>query len=335
MQQSSSIRSVVIVDRIDSSLPKSDRAAVGLAIRELGNDVSVCSPQRDDVALRYALAAGATGLVSLEDSEADVFLFGRGGAGPSGDLRPARLAVSRKINLVLEVLEFSKQADGLHVIRDLGRGSREIVKLAFPVVLVISDNANIPGYVSRYRQMKATTKLPAKAVLETAPSNSLPWQQLRPRPKTADLASKAAGDAKHRMFTAFGLAGDSSSDASGHVISSDPETCASQLVRYLAHFGFIDSRFAGAGTASTNWQDVVPVEPKVETGSRRGEKPVLPPPAGPHSRVPRPLAGPLPGVARRPRPLRPIDSHQARLARRPRPLGQSSSNDLRGPFPVS
>jgi electron transfer flavoprotein alpha/beta subunit len=333
---SSSTQSVVVVDRVDGVLPKSDRAAVGLAISQLGHEVTVCSPEFDEVALRYALAAGVKGVVPWDGCQADILVFGRGGAGPSGDLRPARVALSRHAHLVLEVLEFSRQADGVHVIRDLGRGAREILLLSVPIVLVISDSAAIPNYVSRYRQMKVTMNLPARDFSgESASTKSIRWQPFRPRTKTADLVQKTTGDANSRMFNVFGLAEDALSSANTNVISADPQTCASHLARYLAHHGFLDSRFDASEITPAAYGDVQPAKPDRLAGAQRIGRSTYPTTAMTETRVPRPLAGQSPGVARRPQPWRPSDPYQSKLVRGPRPLGKSRPARLRGPFPAT
>ena len=149
------LKSLVVVGCVDGALLQSDRAAVGLAT-SLKCDVSVCCPDNDEVSLRYAIAAGATGMVPLDKAEADIYVIGRGGTGITGELMPARLALAVNATLVLDVLEFELQTEGIRVVRDLGRGSREIMILSLPVVLVISDNAKTPAYISRYRQMRLT-----------------------------------------------------------------------------------------------------------------------------------------------------------------------------------
>ncbi len=78
-------KTAVVIGCIEGTLPASDRAAATLAVTRLGNDVVVCSPHQDELALRYALGAGAREVVaSLAECSADVTLMGRGVPGSKG-----------------------------------------------------------------------------------------------------------------------------------------------------------------------------------------------------------------------------------------------------------
>jgi electron transfer flavoprotein alpha/beta subunit len=232
-------QAVAVIGCIDAVLPASDRAAATLAVTRF-SEVVVCSPNGDEAALRYALGAGSTSIAnSLDHCEAHVYLIGRGGAGVEGELTAARLATARGAALVLDVLDVQWANENLRVERDLGRGAREILILSGPAVLLMSDDAPQPIYVSCYR--RRAVELPKK-IVENDVRLSIPWEPVRLRTKTADLADKTSGDARTRLFDAFGLNDDAQSDVQ-HIVAGDAETCAQHLVRYLAHHGFIDRPF--------------------------------------------------------------------------------------------
>lgn len=325
-----SLSVVMIVRSAAGILLPSDRAAVSLATTHAAGHAQVCCPVSDEVAYRYAMAAGAVGATSLDHANFDIYIIGREGAGPEGELAAARIAQSVNAALVLDVLDIEIQSNGVRVTRDLSHGAREVMDRAFPVVLMISDQAQSRIYVSRYRQLKVT--MPTSDAGQTTDQAQVAWQPFRPRTRTTDLATKTAGTAAERMLGTFGLDANSMADGdSGHVISADSEGCAAHLIRYLVDRGFIESRFASRlpdhAADSSGAAESVRVRQSAATLSAA----LL--------RSPRPLEGSIPGISRRPRPFREdvamLDRFASpKLVRLPRPLHQEHPTNIRGPFPV-
>ena len=314
-------KTAVIIGCIDGVLPASDRAATALAVTQFGNDVVLCSPRREETALRYGLGAGARDVLPIEACNALVYLVGRGGAGVDGDLMVAQLATARQAALVLDVLDVQACADGVRVRRDLGRGAREELTVTGPAVLMVADDAPQQMYVSRFRQMTVTPP-----PVEAAPNQPVSWGPVRLRARTADLTVRTAAAARDRMFAAFGLNdGGAASDA--HIIADDAEICAEHLVRYLAHHGFVDRHFTAADAPvdrSENRQTLAVMTNVDQTLSDSS-----------NLRSPRPVQGPAGGLHRRPRPYRPAACQLGKLLRGPRPPGHAQPPRVRGPFPVS
>lgn len=308
----------VIIGCVDGALIASDRAAVTLAVMRFGNDVVACCPHGEEVAQRYALGAGVRGIVALEECAATICLVGRGGAGTEGDLMAARLAMAHEATLVLDVLDVQTMGDNFRVWRDLGRGAQEVLTLTSPAVLMVADDAPQRMYVSRYRQNRA-----AITRLDIVPPQPVSWEPARPRAKTADLAGKTRGTAQSRMFNAFGLSDENTSD-DNQIVDSDAEACAEHLVRYLAHHGFVERGFAAA--AVTRQKRTAPLEPTTEVTFT---------PTILHSRAPHPVNGSAHALQRRPRPYQPTARPMGKFARGPRPLGQEWPASTRRPFPLS
>jgi electron transfer flavoprotein alpha/beta subunit len=316
-------RVAVILGTAESggSLPLSDRAAVGLAARGLTGTFDAYSFRGDAAALRYAVAAGAAEARCASDPrqvEFDVALVGGGGCGAWGDLLPATLAEQRGAALVLDVLDSEFVGDDLRVVRDLGRGAREILRVRGPAVLVMSEDAPRRMYVSRYRRQKATAE--AAAPRETSPATS--WETARRRTRTVDLARKTGGKATDR-FNALVGASEAATSASEHIVQADAETCAKHLLRYLAHHGFITTRVDDAPGVGVK---VAPVggEAHVVRHAVTDRR----------QRGPRPVSGRAPAVHRRPRAVGVGSMSLGKLARKPRRVGEAVPLRVRGPFPV-
>ena len=317
------LRATVVIDCMDGRLPPSDRAAATLAATRFGESAAFC-PSGAESALRYALAAGCTRVSrELERDNADVYLVGSGGAQDEGDLMAARLAAAKGAELVLNVLDAQSLDGELRVERDLARGAREVLYFSGPAVLMLSDEAPRPRYVSHHRQRMA--RLPPAAqqpeTEQSARGAGATWGPVRPRTKTAELGAKTSGDARSRMFAAFGI--NQQSTDSKSVIEGDADTCAAHLVRYLAHHQIIErTTHQDLGlTSSSPAASTAPVERKSDatTSVTRG---------------PRSLERPTTGAARRPRRYQPSPGRAGNLARAPRPLDGSRLANCRGPYPI-
>ena len=317
-----------------SALPKSDQAAVGLAIQRFGGQVEAYCRHHDTEASRYALAAGAVMAGHLDDVTAvdfDIVLVGSGGAEPYGDLLLAQLAEQKQCAMVFDVLDVVASPAGLTVTRDLGRGSREVLALHGPAVLGIAEAAVQLLYVSRYRQQRVPPALLVAHTREQAePPGALssPWGPARPRVKTADLSTKTSGAASVRRQALFGLTTEAH-DASdrAHIIVADASTCAQHLLRFLRHHGVIRVP-----------ETPLPASPRAAEGMVGGAPLVGTPIWEPHRRGPRPLIGTARGRERQPRPLAAVAVVRAAQpvppTRRPRPVGAPASRSQRGPRPL-
>lgn len=312
----------VRIGAVDGIMPASDRAALSIAIAQPDADVVAIVPDHDEVAMRYALGAGVKRIATpAADGEADLCLIGRGGSGVEGDLMAARLATRYRAALVLDVLEIETQSDGLRVTRDLGRGDREVILLGGNAVLGIADTAPRSVYVSRYQQL--TAKIPQGMQGQTPAPVLVTWGPIRLRTKAADLAEKTSGDARSRMFGAFGVS-DNDPVRDDETIEADADTCAEHLIRYLAHHGFIDRVTELAAEAE-----------RKETIVRTASPAQMDLPVTVAIRVPQPIERPCSGLGRRPRPYLSSTSVVGATARVPRPIDAEGSAPDRGPFPVT
>ena len=179
-----------------ATLPKSDRAAVGLAVKRFGGPVLAYCLRADEAALRYALAAGASTVALLDDVDrldVDVVLVGNGGAGSWADLLPALVAEHKQCAMLVDVLDVEVCPDSIAVTRDLGRGSREVLGLGGPAVLGVSEDAVQLLYVSRYRRQAARVSPLGTSVgllHDPLPAVSSPWAPTRPRVKARRSGSE-------------------------------------------------------------------------------------------------------------------------------------------------
>jgi hypothetical protein len=270
------------------------RAAVSLAVRRFGGRwTSRCA---GEATARYALAAGARLVDSVGDFDALLVAF--------DDEQAAAVAEAKNAALVFDVVDILDTIP-LSVVRDRGRGDREILDITGAAVLGISEEASNELYVSRYRRNRV--EVPPVAL---APGTA--WEPLRPRTRTGDLAARTAGTATRRAQALLGF--DEGVDGRAeHIVVSDAATCAAHLLRYLSHHGFLDRALAGPGPVHA---------PAPPTAS--GDRPT-PEVSG---RGPRPIDAPARGADRRPIPLRTF----GQTARGPRRLGQSAQRNIRGPF---
>lgn len=297
---------LLVIGQIDGRFPASDRAAVGQAVGVPDAHVRVCG-DADEFAIRYALAAGASEVVAMDKHQVDLVLFGRGGTEPLGELQPAQVALKINADLILDVLEFQTCNGGLTITRELAHGTREIISLEFPVVMVMSDNSDAGPYISRYRQNNVdwspAEKSEASNALVRSESHRR-WQSTRPRARTCGLAQKTAGNAQSRMFEAFGLTtSPAAATRDASVIVADAKTCATHLLRYLAHHEFVEwSSVPKSLSSPAMTGQVQPSGRKIRKPPTTGRPVRLPPESG--------------------------------LNRAPRPVGQSLPLNSRGPYPV-
>lgn len=297
--RSGDIEIFLAVGRLENRIPDSDRAAVGQAVGQANARVRVYRSADED-AVRYALAAGVPEASGWLEDPADLVVFGRGGAGPAGEYLPALAALEIQADMVFEVLEFRLVEGGVSVIRDLGRGVREYIILEFPVVLVMSDQAESDGYVSRYRQRHVPSDCRAESnapVSVASVGSQRDWQTARRRVKSAGIAKKTAGSAQTRMFDTFGLTATSTTQDET-VISADATTCANHLLRYLAHHEFIE--LAGAELPSIVDGDGQSSDPDGIDANVVGIEQVEIPSESPLNRVPRPVGDTFPPASRGP-----------------------------------
>jgi electron transfer flavoprotein alpha/beta subunit len=320
--------------RAAPTLPRSDRAAIGLALQRFAGLVEAYCLRDDTEALRYALAAGAATARPLDDLAAfdfDVVLVGHGGAEPYGDLLLALLAEQKQCAMVFDVLDIVSHPESLTVTRDLGRGSREVLTLHGPAVLGIAEEATQLLYVSRYRRQMARPPRFNHAGLPPDPLAALSsaWEPARPRGKTVALAARTEGSANARLQALLGMTVSASeADNRAHVIVADATTCARHLVRFLRHHGIIPA-------SETALPDAVTPAAAVLTSPRPPAKASVEAPW----RGPRPLSSDAGGLERLPHPMSAApggapEPHGTRPARAPRPVGAPTRRRGRGPRPI-
>jgi hypothetical protein len=220
-------------------LSRSDREAVAWA-RKVGRDaVAYCLPG-DWLAAEFAAASGCEITGKLEAAVASSWMqawIGGGFLERLGDEFAARLAEQHLATLLFDVLGCAASPDGTHVIvRDAGRGARDEITAAGPLVLVVSPAAERLSYVSRFRRQQARKNLAAlNAQHEDAIEPAGGWQPALPR--TRRTARALVGSVlDDRLDAAFGIAA-ASEPAASQAIAADPRTCAQHLMRYLAHHG--------------------------------------------------------------------------------------------------
>ncbi|MCZ6695235.1 MAG: hypothetical protein O7A63_01725 [Acidobacteria bacterium] len=304
-------------------LPASDRAATAIARKHLSSRFHACCRGDDLEAFRYALAAGASSVATLDDLRADRFdvvLIGSGGAGPSGDLLAAMLAEGGRAMLVLDVLEIVANGDRLIVTRDLGRGDRERLTIGKPAVLTISEHAAERHYVSRYR--RGTVHLPPmtsqQSAVDPLSTHSGPWEPVRPRARAVDLDTKTGGSATDRMNALFGGTGaGAGTSGKDHLIVGDPATCARHLKRFLRHHGVLESAAADDSPVAAGVAKLAVRRPRSAESA-----------AGPAA------SGRIDQAPRTNRAPRSEDEPSSLRRRGPRPEGDSTSRIRRAPRPV-
>ena len=257
---------VVLASTVDltgkTHISRSDAAAVHAAV-SCRLPLMACCPAGDIAATQYALASGIRDVhAGMRQAAADCELvwIGSGAMEHGGDAMAAQIADDLNASLLFDVLEYRRENSGRVIIRDAGRGSREVLLAQGRLVLVVSDSASRPPYVSRYRRQQSrelaeavrhsqgTSAVSGTDLQPMAPLVSREdWQISRPRTRMApgaagDAAGAAAtGGAADRLNSAFGINATAPSDFGSLLAEADPETSARQLLRYLIHHGFVQS----------------------------------------------------------------------------------------------
>ena len=220
-------------------LPVSDRAAAIWAATMDAGARAYCLAG-DVSAAEFAIAAGCTLVPDLElamAQEFDVAWIGAGFLDCVGDEFAGRLAERSAATLLFDVLQCDRSASAAFtVVRDAGRGAREVLEVTGRLVLSISPTAPRPPYVSRFRRQQARMRI-TSLVEQPEVVPLADWRPVRPRTRRASPpVAGAALDA--RMDAAFGMS-PSQSRHSGPPIEADPRACAQHLLRYLVHHGFL------------------------------------------------------------------------------------------------
>jgi len=326
----------------------SDRAALGLALRQGAGAVRAFCPTADERAMTFALAAGAAEVGSLAEIQPqtfDVALVGHGALDstleePEGSLA-GRLAEMNRATLVFDVLDVARVAERLIVSRDEGRGRREELVLEGPAVLVISPQARRPPYVSRFRMQAAAQMLRrANAAFGGSPPPADDWQPARPRAKLGSRGNAPAAAGGSRMDEAFGLGEPAPSGDPEHVLQADPATCARHLLRYLAHHGFVerdDLKSSIDVEVAAPQPAFAAVVPAPDASVANSQASTIPDELASIRRVPRRADEPPERIARQPRrsAAQPAASPPPSVARRPRSAGQADTSSRRGLRPIS
>lgn len=243
------------------ALSRSDRAAIEQAMSSSRDAVAICIPG-DRLAAEYATAAGCRVKFASDAVEIPAFAtawFGCGYLEHQGDEITAQLAEQRAASLVFDVLSAARLSDGnLRIMRAARARARDVIDVSGPVVLVVSEFAARPNYVSRYRRQQAKRQV----VIVPAEVPVSDWQPVRPRTKRSG-GSLSEGSIDERTDAAFGMT-ERQTSATDQPIVADPKTCAEQLVRYLAHHGFLQrgqvSPLSPEGRGAGGEGDVTDVE---------------------------------------------------------------------------
>jgi electron transfer flavoprotein alpha/beta subunit len=215
----------------------SDRGAIALAMARFEDGVRAYAADAD--ARCFARAAGVEAVESISGLEMgafDVTLLGRGACAERGDLLPASLAEASGAALVFDVIDVQREADGLMVTRDLGRGARDFLSVRGRAVLVIAESVERGPYVSRYRMNAAKADSVESAARKE--QSRVEWEPATPRVRIGDHAARVAGSAVERMNALFGV-GETAENAVS-LVRGSAEECARHLLRYLSHHGFVE-----------------------------------------------------------------------------------------------
>jgi hypothetical protein len=225
-------------------LARSDCAAVHLALQAKENAVALC-PAGDEVAVKYALAAGIPTIRELEASLVTDFQLAYVGTGFAefvGDICLARWAEKSKASLLFEVIRCSALPEAARCVEcDAGRGARHLLSVRGPLIMVLSSHIPRPAYVSRYRRQSVSLQLSRDHSLAHDQLASQPqardWSPVRPRVRTRPAQDSPAA-ADDRLNDAFSIRVGGHTKSS-NVIIADAESCARHLLRYLSHHSFV------------------------------------------------------------------------------------------------
>jgi electron transfer flavoprotein alpha/beta subunit len=233
-------------------LPASDRAALGIA-RSCDPAAQALCAAVDYFAAQYALAAGIANVKYVDHESDDLFfellLVGGGGVDRIGNESVARLAEHHRATLVIDALDVTVHNHQIVILKDGGRGCREQWTVNGPVVIVVSEGARSPPYVSRYkRKMAALEHSRSQTGTIERLTNDAHWLPARPRVRVAQQGGALTSAADDRMSRAFGINDAAVHSTRGQIIQADPSTCARHLLRYLSHHGFLPQQSVGSDT---------------------------------------------------------------------------------------
>lgn len=221
-------------------LEASDRAAVQLALPSNSETVAIC-PADDAMAWAFAIAAGVASVLPVESppfSAWEIVWAGTGFVERQGELFLARWADARDALLLFDVLSCSAPRDGVRtIVCDAGRGATEELQMRGPCILVLSNAVSRTPYVSRYRRHEARRLASLTAASHDPSISSGKWVPARPRVRSNGADSSRPADSRMDQAFAMDAVNDSSSQS---LIVADAETCAQQMIRYLAHHGFLN-----------------------------------------------------------------------------------------------
>jgi hypothetical protein len=323
-----------------SQVGLSDRAAIGLAVSRFAKPATGYCPDGDEHALNYGMAAKIARVVPLAlpsgISDFDVALVGQCALTEFGAELAGMLAETKKATLVFDVLDVYCEVGQLRIVKDVGRGDREEWIVSGPVVLVTARDAVHPPYVSRYRRMMAA-RTRSQREPEHRQAYSKPaaeWEGVRPRAKLNRRAHSNDGLAEDRMSAAFGITGVNRTITNDRLIAADAATCASHLMRYLAHHGFLPAKLTDAPLheepiCAAALSPQPPETPRIggcnvsiRQGASRGPRFASDSPArlARRPRISPTAGGQLPANASWPRCPRPGGRTPSGLSRRPRKL---------------
>lgn len=316
----------------EQQLLPGDRAAVFWGVSLAGGACRVQVPPGDRDALIYATAV--TGACEPwhqhPESQPDLIVIGPGAINRFGDEFAGELADRVSAELLFDVLHVHRERDHWRVVCDAGRGAQDILSVTGPVVLVVSEHARRPPYVSRFRLMQAAESISTQ--IDPAPPG-IAWQPVTPRARRSSAA--VARDAESRANAAFGIQSGSGGTGEKPIIVGESAVCAQVLLRYLVHHGF-----------ATRVREETSPGFAAQTALRKQEtEKASNPPALPEQvvdairRGPRRPGEPVQRMARRPRNASAANACRQRiapdpLARGPRRLGTKNASGRRGPFPL-
>jgi hypothetical protein len=317
-----------------------DRAAIGLAQRHFGSRVDAYCAARGSETARYALAAGIAEVQwigALEDISASrcgyrLILCGTL-TEEYGDLLAATFAELMNCVLIYDALDIHPLAEGFRVVRDLERGNTEQLIVQGRLVCSLAPTVTWSGYVSRFRRHLSNAKL-ATHLAMMPPSvprdHHADWAPIRPRPPSLNSIDSQC-IANDRMSRAFGLSPDVGEDSRQRVVLEGSKACATHLVRYLVHYGFLNCT-PGIAESDVD-QPTVTTTAATANGTGVGKSLPL---VGRHARMPKPLTGTPRGIHRSPRPAvlptSALPTGNSKHLRRPRPLVDKRVSHMRGPF---
>ena len=330
--------SVIIASDRDQSgqrvLRPGDRAALSEGVSLAGTRCRVFTPADDDFAEVYSRSLGAVWapwIIPMEPT-CDLTLIGPGAIQLFGDELAGQLAEVSRAELFFDVLALQRVREIWQVTCDAGRGARDIVQVCGPLVVVVSEHAPRPRYVSRYRLSQVAR--PVTEVPQVSPS-SVAWQPVKPRVRRATGAGE--GSAEQRANSAFGIESGSSRTTDRQIVDEEPAVSAQVLLRYLVHHGFVsrsippvdNTAVVEAGLSRALAVEPVRVSPsQADAGLARKI-----------ARGPRQPTDSVARLARRPHSPPAIASSPGRtiptrLQRAPRRIDSKTVQNQRGPFPL-